>query len=71
MTFDELLQKCIGQLENMSNRHILEGVGELITAGQKDRAKLNLREETISLLKLRLETDPHSEVVKKSPTSEY
>ena len=44
----------------MSNRHILEGGGELITAGQKDRAKLNLREETISLLKLRLETDPHS-----------
>jgi len=57
MTFDELLQKCIGQLEKMSNRHILDGVGELITAGQKDWAKLKLREETISLLKLRLENE--------------
>ena len=55
MTFDELLQKCIGQLEKMSNRHILDGVGELITAGQKDWAKLKLRDETISLLQLRLE----------------
>ena len=57
MTFDELLQKCIGQLENMNNRHILDGVGELITAGQKDWAKAKLREETISLLKLRLENE--------------
>jgi predicted nucleotidyltransferase component of viral defense system len=57
MPFDELLQKCIGQLENMSNRHILDGVGELITAGQKDWAKANLREETIALLKLRLENE--------------
>lgn len=57
LTFDELLLKCIGQLENMSNRHILDGVGELITAGQKDWARSNLRQETISLLKLRLEDE--------------
>jgi hypothetical protein len=57
MAFDELLQKCIGQLENMSNSHILDGVGELMTAGQKDWARSSLREETISLLKLRLENE--------------
>lgn len=56
MPFDKLLQKCISQLEKMSNRHILDGVGELLTASQKDWAKAKLREETISLLKLRLES---------------
>ena len=56
MTFAELLQKCIGQLEKMSNRHILDGVGELLTASQKDWAKARLRQETISLLKLRIES---------------
>lgn len=55
MTFDKLLQKCISQLEKMSNRHILDGVGELLTASQKDWAKAKLREDTISLLKLQLE----------------
>lgn len=55
MSFDKLIQKCIGQLEKMSNRHILDGVGELLTPSQKDWAKAKLREETIALLKLRLE----------------
>jgi len=55
MTFDELLQQCIIQLEKMNNRHILDGVGELLTGSQKDWAKASLREDTISLLKLRLE----------------
>jgi len=41
----------------MINRHNLDGVGELIPAGQKDWAKANLREETIALLKLRLENE--------------
>lgn len=54
MTFDKLLQECISQLEKMSNRHILDGVGELLTASQKDWAKAKLCEDTISLLKLRL-----------------
>ena len=41
----------------MSNRHILDGVGGLITAGQKDWARSNLRADTLSLLKLRLENE--------------
>jgi predicted nucleotidyltransferase component of viral defense system len=56
-TFNKLLQKCIGQLEKMSNRHILDGMGELISASQKDWARAKLREDTISLLKLRLESE--------------
>jgi predicted nucleotidyltransferase component of viral defense system len=57
MTFDKLLKKCIGQLEKMNNKNILDGVGELLTAGQKDWARAKLREDTISLLRLRLESE--------------
>lgn len=52
--FDELINKCIDQLEKMNNRHILDGLGELITPRQKDWARAKLKEETISLLNLRL-----------------
>jgi predicted nucleotidyltransferase component of viral defense system len=54
MPFDEFLRRCISQLEKLSNRHILDGVGEFLTPSQKDWAKAKLREDTISLLKLRL-----------------
>ena len=54
MSFDEFLQTCIEQLEKMSNRRILDGIGELLTPNQKDWAKAKLREDTVSLLKLRL-----------------
>lgn len=56
MSFDAFLQTCIGQLEKMSNRKILDGVGELLTPSQKDWAKSKLREDTIAMLKLRLES---------------
>ena len=55
MPFDQLVNKCIDQLEKMSNRHIFDGMGELLTTSQKDWAKAKLREETIAILKLRLE----------------
>ena len=56
MSFDKLLQKCIEQLEKMNNKHILDGVGELLTDSQKDWAKAKLRQETVALLKLRMES---------------
>jgi predicted nucleotidyltransferase component of viral defense system len=56
MQFDQLVKKCIAQLENMDNRHILDGVGEFLTVSQKDWAKAKLQEETIALFKLRLES---------------
>ena len=55
MPFDQLVKKCIDQLEKMNNRQILSGIGELLTTSQKDWAKAKLREETISLLNLRSE----------------
>jgi len=54
MTFDQLIEKCILQLEKMSNKRILAGMGELLTVSQKDWAKARLRQDTISLLKLRM-----------------
>ncbi len=56
MPFNEFLKKCISQLENMDSRRILNGVGELLTTSQKGWAKVKLKEEAISLLKLRLES---------------
>jgi predicted nucleotidyltransferase component of viral defense system len=56
MSFDQLVGKCVSMLEKMSNRNILTGMGELLTPSQKDWAKAKLREETIALLKLRMES---------------
>lgn len=53
VSFADLVAKCIKKLEKMNNRNILDGVGELLTDGQKDWARAKLREETISLLELR------------------
>lgn len=54
MAFEALIKECIDQLENKDNRHVLQGLGELLTPGQKDWAKAKLKEETIMLLKLRI-----------------
>lgn len=59
VSFDVQVQKCISQLEKMKDRNILDGVGELLSSAQKDWAKAKLREETIALLKLRLESAEH------------
>ncbi len=57
MTFPELMQKCIEQLEKMNNRNILDGLGDLLTEPQKDWARAKLRTEAIFLLKARLESE--------------
>jgi predicted nucleotidyltransferase component of viral defense system len=54
MPFNQLVSKCIIQLEKLDNRHILTGMGELLTPRQKDWTKAKLRQETIALLQLRL-----------------
>ncbi len=52
--FKELVEKCISQLEKLSNSRILDGVGELLDIRRKTWVKTHLREDTISLLKLLL-----------------
>lgn len=56
MPFDQFLGKCIDLLENMKDKNILDGLGELLTPSQKDWARAKLRTETIALLKLRYES---------------
>lgn len=52
MSYKAFLQTCIDELEKMSNRTILSGIGELLDAKQKAWAKSKLIPETIFLLKL-------------------
>lgn len=54
MSYKEFLQKCINQLETLSNRGILSGLGELLDVKQKAWVKNNLKDETIFLLRLAL-----------------
>ena len=54
MKFDQLLKKCVKQLEDFDNKDILKGLGELLTPSRKDWVKEKLKEETVGLLKLRI-----------------
>ena len=56
MSFDMFVQKCIAELEVMSDRNILSGLGELLDAQQKVWVKKHLRTETIFLLKMKLQS---------------
>ena len=57
MSSRELMQQCIDQLEKMSDKNILDGLGDLLTQPQKDWARAKLRTETIFLLKARVESE--------------
>jgi len=52
ISFKETLEKAINQLESTDNRHILDGLGELLTDSQKDSARAKLKRDTIFLLKV-------------------
>lgn len=53
MSYKEFLHKCIEALDNdLINRNILSGLGELLTREQKVWAKSKLRNETIFMLRL-------------------
>lgn len=48
----EALAKCIKMLEKMDNKHILDGLGELLTDPQKDSTRAKLKADAIFQLKL-------------------
>ena len=50
-------QRPLDQLEKMSNRNILDGLGDLLTPSLKDWARAKLKTETTFLLKARLESE--------------
>ena len=47
----DYIQKCIGHLESMSDRGMLNGLGELMDEDMKKFVRSKLRTETISLLR--------------------
>ena len=55
--FKKVLNNCISLLEKMDNKHILDGLGEMLAKSQKDWARAKLRTETIFLLKAWLESE--------------
>ena len=57
MKFANYLKKCIEFVENVSNRNILSGMGELIDEKQKDWVKSKLKKDTVFLLKLMLDNE--------------
>ncbi len=52
VSFKETLAKCIEMLEKMDNKHILDGLGELLSDSQKDSVRVKLKSDTIFLLKV-------------------
>lgn len=51
LPYVDYIQKCISMIESLSDRSMLQGMGELMNAEMKKFARRNLRTETISLLK--------------------
>lgn len=51
MPFNQYIQLCIKELENKSDKGILNGLGELTNTEMKNFVRTKLRTETISLLK--------------------
>lgn len=55
MDFKKYLQGCIKKLENINERYILQGLGEILNDKYKHWAKDNLKKEVLFLLKFYLE----------------
>lgn len=52
MSFKETLAKCIEMLEGVNNKHILDGLGELLTEPQKDSARAKLKSDAVFSLQV-------------------
>lgn len=55
MSYKDALTKCIEMIEKMDNRHILDGLGELLTEAQKDSYRAKLKSDAVFSLRLMLE----------------
>ena len=51
MPFADYIQKCISMIESLSDRSMLQGMGELMNDEMKKFVRKNLRTDTIGLLK--------------------
>ncbi len=57
LSYKEALEKCVESLEGFDNRHILDGLGELLTDSQKDSTRAKLKSDTIFILKVMIESE--------------
>lgn len=57
LSFTKFLKESISIMEKFKNTHILDGLGETLNESQKDWARAKLRDETIFLLKVLLESE--------------
>jgi predicted nucleotidyltransferase component of viral defense system len=53
LTFEQFVAKCISQLDEINNKQILNGVGELLSENQKDWVRDHLKNDVIALMKIR------------------
>ncbi|MDP3912738.1 MAG: nucleotidyl transferase AbiEii/AbiGii toxin family protein [Bacteroidota bacterium] len=51
MKYADYLQKCIDKLESMSDKGLLQGMGELMDIEMKNFVRIKLRVETIGLFR--------------------
>lgn len=51
MKYADYLQKCIDKLESMSDKGLLQGMGELMDIEMKNFVRTKLRVETIGLFR--------------------
>ena len=51
-SFESFMPRCINKLKAVDNRHILSGLGEMLTPSQKVWVKINLKKDVIALLSL-------------------
>ncbi len=54
MSYRETLVQCIQMLEKMDNKHIFDGLGELLSDSQKDSIRAKLKSDTIFQLNIML-----------------
>jgi len=57
VSFKEVLEKAVISLEVMDNKHILDGLGELMSEPEKDRVRAKLKDDAIFQLRLMLENE--------------
>lgn len=57
LPYKEVLLKCIELLEKMDNKHILDGLGEMLSDSRKDWARAKLKSETLFFLRLALDNE--------------
>lgn len=57
MSFKETLEKCIEMLEKMDNKHVLDGLSELLSDPQKDSARAKFKSDVIFQLKVMLDNE--------------